>query len=358
MFTPPVCPNTDCPRHHAPSALFFVRKGYYHAKCRAYPIPRFRCRTCERGFSLQTFRADYRDHKPSLNARVFLSLVSGTGIRQSARVFGMARRCLHRKFQKIGHHLRGVNAQLRTDFPAGSSFQMDELGTFEHDRHCGPLTLPIAIEAKSYFIVATASAPIRPSGRKSPTQKAKIARYEARYGRRRDGSRAAVRQVLEAIAVHTARHSQVRLRTDEKPMYVPLAKSVFGAERVVHERFSSKIPRNERNPLFKINLTDAMSRDNNGRLRRRSWLHSKLRVYLDLQMELFLAYRNYVRARTNYEVQSPAECLGFVRRLTADEALSWSQRFGERSVAIPCETRHAVTMFQRRAVQAAAAAAT
>jgi hypothetical protein len=164
-----------------------------------------------------------------------------------------------------------------------------------------------------------------------------------------------VRTVLEAIALHTRSHTHVHLRTDEKSMYVPLAKSVFGAERVVHERFSGKIVRDVRNPLFKINLTDAMARDNNGRLRRRSWLHSKLRRYLDLQMELFSAYRNYVRTRTNHDPRSPAKCLGFVeRRLTADEALSWSQRFGERSVAIPCETRHAVIVTQRRAALAAA----
>ena len=65
-----------------------------------------------------------------------------------------------------------------------------------------------------------------------------------------------------------------------------------------------------------------------------------------------------MRAGTNHEVQSPAQCLGFVRRLTADAALTGSQRFGERSVAIPGETRHAVTVAQRRASWAAAAAAT
>ena len=353
MFVPPVCPNTECTRHREPGHRFFVRKGYYQARCRGYAIPRFRCRSCRRSFSHQTFRADYHDHKPHVNATLFLLLVSGVGIRQSARFLGLSRKCTHRKFRKIGLQLRGANANLRGDFPPGSWFQMDELGTFEQDRHSGPLTLPIAIEAESYFVVAAESAPIRPSGRKSPSQKARIARHEGLHGPRRDGSRAAVRNVLEAIARRSGRLPHVRLRTDQKAMYAPLARSVFSAERLVHERYSGKIVRDERNPLFKINLTDAMSRDNNGRLRRRSWLHTKLRKYLDLQLELFAAYRNYVRPRTNEELVSPAQQLGFVDRLlTADELLSWSQRFGERSVAIPLATRSAVTVSVMRTASA------
>src|SRR5688572_14048506 len=303
MFVPPVCPNSECPRHRDPGAGFFIRKGYYRARCRAYAIGRFRCRSCRRGFSQQTFRADYRDHKPHLNAALFVLLSSGIGFRQASRNLGLSRHCLHRKFQKIARQLQGAHAHLLRDFKPDSWFQMDELGTFEQDRHTGPLSLPIAIEARSLLIVAAESAPIRPSGHKTREQKARIARYEALHGWRRDQSRAAVRRVLEAIATRAGNLETIVLRTDKKAMYVPLAKQVFAGKRLEHQRVSGKIARNVRNPIFKINLTDAMARDNNGRLRRRSWLHSKMRKYLDLQLALFIAYRNYVRRRTNHEVE-------------------------------------------------------
>ena len=353
MFTPPVCPNPDCARHREPGAGFFVRKGFYRARCRAYPIARFRCRTCRRWFSHQTFRADYRDHKPHLNAQLFLLLVSGVGIRQSGRVLPLSRHSTHRKFQKIGRQLQAAHANLLGDFKPGAWFQMDEFGSFEQDKHTGPLTVPVAIEASSLLVVAAESAPIRPSGRKTPAQKARIAAHERAHGRRRDESRAAVARVLDAIARRSSKLAHVVLRTDLKSMYVPLAKTAFG-RRLQHERFSGKITRDVRNPLFKINLTDAMARDNNGRLRRRSWLHSKMRKYLDLQLAVFLGYRNYVRTRTNYAPESPAQMLGFVpRRFTAEEMLSWSQRFGEQSVAIPCDSRDAITVAGRRAARAA-----
>ncbi|MEQ1893413.1 MAG: hypothetical protein ABL998_12775, partial [Planctomycetota bacterium] len=67
--------------------------------------------------------------------------------------------------------------------------------------------------------------------------------------------------------------------------------------------------------------------------RRESWLVSKKRRFLDLALQLHMAYRNLVRRRFNADEVSPAQMLGFVpRRLTAEELLSWSQVWGRRSV--------------------------
>jgi transposase-like protein len=56
-------------------------------------VPRFRCRTCRKGFSRQTFRADYRDHRPSLNDPLFRLIASGIGLRQAARNLALSPRC-------------------------------------------------------------------------------------------------------------------------------------------------------------------------------------------------------------------------------------------------------------------------
>ena len=59
--------------------------------------------------------------------------------------------------------------------------------------------------------------------------------------------------------------------------------------RAAHERISSKEPRDQRNPLKHINLTNAMARDLNGRLRRESWLVSKARRYLRMQLHVWIS---------------------------------------------------------------------
>jgi hypothetical protein len=125
----------------------------------------------------------------------------------------------------------------------------------------------------------------------------------------------------------------VVLRTDEKSTYPGLAEQAFGPGRLEHLCTNSKLARKTWNPLFPINHTEAMARDLCGRLRRESWLASKKRRYLELGVQLWMSYRNYVRRRFNFDRESPAEWLGFVgRRMRPGELLSWRQDWGGRSV--------------------------
>ena len=331
MFTPPRCPYSACLAHnieHLNDPSFFIRKGSYKPKCRAHPVPRFGCRLCRRTFSRQTFRFDFRDHKPHLNAPLFNLLASGLGLRQSGRVLRLSRRCTELKARKISTHLARLCSNLLDQFPAGSWFQMDEMETFESERRVSPLTLPVLIEKQSMLVVAAQSAPIRPSGKMSERRLAAIQRRERREGRRQDRSRSCLKKVLRRAAKYCKKLGAVFLDTDEKTLYPPLAKAAFGA-KLEHARYSSKLVRDASNPLFPINLTNAMARDLTGRLRRRSWLASKQRGFLDLQMNVFMAYRNFVRPRYNQEHKTPAQLLGLVaKRLRPAQLLGWRQDRG------------------------------
>jgi len=78
-----------------------------------------------------------------------------------------------------------------------------------------------------------------------------------------------------------------------------------------------------------------MSRDNCGRLRRKSWLVSKAARFLKAHLDIFAVYRNYVRKRFNRDEpkRAPACLLGLLeRRLWPDEALRWRQDWGRRSI--------------------------
>ena len=69
-----------------------------------------------------------------------------------------------------------------------------------------------------------------------------------------------------------------------------------------------------------------------GRLRRELWLISKKRRYLDLALQVHMAYRNLVRRRFNRDKESLAQLLGFLPRgLKPAEVLLWRQDWKERS---------------------------
>ena len=278
---------------------------------------------------------DYRDHRPHLNARVFESIASGIGLRQTSRNLGLSRRCTELKFRKVARHLEHLNRNLRGPLPEGSILVFDELETYEGRRNTRPLTVPVLIERGSRFVISSESAPIRPSGRMTEARLRAIAEDERRFGKRPNRSRSAVLRVFRRGAALVQGLSEVVLQTDEKSTYPRLAERVFGKQRLRHERTNSKLARRTWNPLFPINHTEAMARDLTGRLRRDSWLASKQGRFLDLALQIHMAYRNYVRRRFNRDRESPAELLGFApRRLRPTELLSWRQDWGAASLSV------------------------
>src|SRR5262245_16267607 len=236
MFQPPRCPHRSCSQHHDPAPGFFRSHGHYQPLCRPHPVPRFRCTACNRTFSRQTFRMDYRDHRPDLNARLFQSLASGVGLRQTSRNLRLSVRCTELKFRKIARHLRRLNLNLRTSLAAGAQLQLDELETYEGKRNTRPLSVPVMIEAETRYIIWAESATIRPRGKMTPSRRLAIERDEVRFGRRRDRSRRSVRRSLERAAVLLDKAEVVRLDTDQKSSYLDLARRVFGKRRILHRR--------------------------------------------------------------------------------------------------------------------------
>jgi transposase-like protein len=331
LFSPPRCPNADCIAHsieRCRHTRFFVRHGYYRPRCRPRPVPRFRCRNCRRTFSRQTFRQDYRDHKPHLNAKLLELLAHGLGLRQSAMILKLSRRCAEMKARKLSRHLEGLNKNLLDQFPEGCSFQMDEMESFEQERTVLPITVPVLIEQESMFIVDARSAAIRASGKMSERRLSAIKRRERAEGARRNDSRGCLKRVLREAAKFCKKLSRVRIDTDEKSTYPGLIRQAFGPE-TEHRQSSSKLPRDSSNRLFPINHINAMARYLTGRLRRRSWLSSKQRRFLDLQLNVLKAYKNFVRPRFNGETETPGMVLGLVReRLAATDLVSWRQDWG------------------------------
>jgi hypothetical protein len=210
---------------------------------------------------------------------------------------------------------------LRGHLPTGTSLHFDEIETYEGQRNARPLSVPVLIETETRFILWAESAPIRPRGSMTKKRKETIAKSEERHGIRKDLSRKSVFRTLRKGADLLSIGDAVTLQTDEKSSYSAIARQLFG-ERLAHHRTNSKLVRLTFNPLFAINSEEAIMRDLMGRLRRDSWLVSKMRRYLDIAIHVHIAYRNLIRYRFNDERESPAQMLKFLpRRLSPTEVL-------------------------------------
>ena len=325
----------DCPAHSSPASNHFIKHGYYSARCRPRPIPRFRCRTCSRTYSRQTFRLDYRDHKPHLNLGLLRLLTSGVGLRQTSRILNLSRRCVEIKARKIANHLGHLNLNLRAPLKEGSVLQLDEIETYETKRRERPVTFPILIETESRFIIWGESGTLSPRGRMNTSRRLAIAADSRKYGKRRDESKAAVRRTLAKAIPMVWGLSKLLVQSDEKSTYPGLLREAFGQDNHLHHTTSSKRERTIQNPLFPINQMEALARDLLGRLRRESWLVSKKREFLDQAFQMFMAWKNYVRPRFNRDKETPAMLAGIVgRKLRPGELVGWRQDFGQSRLPI------------------------
>ena len=331
-FVPPFCPNVGCKQHAAPQPRFFRHHGYYVAACRDQPVPRYRCVHCGKTFSTQTFRQDYRDRRPEVNEDLSKYLISGVGYRQSARLLKMGVHAVQWKARKLARHAGFLHRNLCRKLPSGRTFLLDEEETYE-GASIRTLTMPVLMERDTWFVVATAVGSTRRLAAAGTARRRWQDKEEQKHGPRPDQSRECVSAVMKSLDGCLDGGSLV-LRSDEKSSYPTVAKEIFG-ERVKHEQTSGRNPRTVFNPLFPINTTLAMTRDNCGRLRRKSWLVTKKGVRLQLHMQQFVVYRNYVRKRFNRdkEPKSPAVHLELIpRSLTLADAIRWRQHWGLLSI--------------------------
>ncbi len=304
----------------------------YFSRCRRRGVQRYRCTTCGCSFSRQTFRHDYRDRRPEANVRLFFLMTSGVGFRQAGRLLEMDVRAVQQKQRKLARTLGFLHGNLCPSLPGDRTWLLDEEETYE----CAsirPLTMPVLIEQQTWFVVATSVGSIRRLAPAGAARRRRQDREEQQGGPRPDQSSECVRAVLDDLS-RKVPHGNVTLHTDQKASYATLARGVFG-DRLTHLTTAGTRLRDTHNPLFAINTTLAMTRDNCGRLRRRSWLVTKKAERLQEHLFVFTAYRNYVRRRFNRdkEAETPASFLELLpRNLYRHEILAWRQDWGDLSI--------------------------
>jgi hypothetical protein len=248
-------------------------------------------------------------------------MVSCVGQRQAARALGVARRTVERRVRWLAAHAEAFQKYRLRDAALHGPFQLDEMESFEANRY-QPVTVPVLIDRKTLFIVATAVGPLRRKGRMTSLQRRRRAEHEAVHGRRPAGSMRAVHQVLGRLVPLTADRAVV-LESDRKALYGQLGVRTFGS-RFVWRTHSAAARRDRDNPLFPINHTNARLRHFLARLRRRTWCVSKSRAALQGHLQIAALWANWCRGITNRTPTTPAQALALASRpYRPEELLAW-----------------------------------
>ena len=278
--------NPNCPNCGATGS---VKYGRYHRHEDAQTIQRYRCVDCGTCHSSATHTDTYRQKRRRLNSAIEMDIVSSTSQRRIALKHKCDRKTVAKKIQFLAARARKRSAEWLANQPAFESVQFDELITFEHSR-LKPLSVAVMCCTRSRSIVAYGVAPIPATGKTAE-------RSVEKYGKRADRSGAMRKRVLKEIAPKLS--DSVVITTDEHKRYSAEIKHACpGATHIQHPSVrgsltgQGELKRTGYDPLFNINHTLAMMRDNIKRLTRKTWCTTKRADALDDVIAIYMHFHN------------------------------------------------------------------
>lgn len=277
------------------SGRFYIKKGYYKTKWNRQLVPRYKCKTCGVLFSSHTFLRTYRQKKPYLNQDVFKWYASSTTQRRIAKVLGVNRKTVVRKFMFVAGLARKEHERFIKEGELKTSFvQFDEVETFEHTR-LKPVSVTAAVRVKTGEIIEARVAVMRCKGHLARVSNEK-------YGLRDDTRRAARVEVLRKVGACSASEKAggLTIYSDGKLAYPAIARHVvphasFETYKSIRARPMSGNRRNKDDKLFAINLVAAKLRHDLSRMARKSWVTTKSIDRLQAHLDLYIAFNNGYR---------------------------------------------------------------
>ena len=338
-FVPRRCPNLEC--DSARSGFEWIHWGWHVRKKAPHRVRRFRCCTCERTFSTQTFRFTYWQKCPELDSRVRISGLSCSANRQIASIVGCNKQTVAHKLERLGRQsLRFQHRELRTRATRlKGSLLFDGLGSFEQSQFF-PYWLNVAVHAESSFALAFTDSPLRRSGTMTRRQRHQREALEARLGRPpRSSIIDGTAELLESVRPYL--DETIVLRSDEHPAY-PIAIRRAGLGHLPHRVTSGRDPRTPWNPLFEVNLSDLILRHTGSHLKRETIAFSRRRQAALEKAAMWAVHRNFMqprRARWKRTDPTPAMLVGVARKRLTFEEIYGERIFPDEAILPPALRR-------------------
>lgn len=274
-----------CP--HCKKENQFIKAGKYNKK-NGKIVQRFKCKSCNKGFSEQTFSYDYRFRKTHADLTIFRSLCTSTSQRKTALLAGVNPKTVDLRVKRFGMLcIENLRKMRELEIPEEIAF--DEMESFEHSK-CKPVTLPIAVNMKNRKILAISSGNIAAKGHLAEISKRK-------YGLRKCERNKALEEMF--MNLKELGSQSFSFITDESPHYPKKVKKHFPACKYL--RFKGRracvvgqgeLKEGGRDPLFNLNHTYAMIRDNIKRLTRRTWCTTKKLLNLNYMLHIYAFFHN------------------------------------------------------------------
>lgn len=212
-------------------------------------------------------------------------------MRRFALLFDVSRTTVKRKVEFLANQARLSQADwLKSQEVPFYKVEFDDLETFEHTK-CKPVTVTLFVESEKSKILGYSVARIGAKGHLAAISRKK-------YGKRLNESFEKREELFKRMKPFIAQKALIK--SDKHPHYLRPLKTHF--PDCEHRSFKGvrgssvtgqgEMKKTSYDPLFRINQSFAMLRDNLKRLSRRTWCTSKNLEALDDQIAIYVDFHN------------------------------------------------------------------
>ncbi len=277
----------QCPHCHNEACL--IKKGFYVRPSDLKKIRRYQCKICRKWISDQWWSHEYRLRKRRINQEIFNLICRGMSQRAVAEHLNVKREAIARRMIRFGRCSKANLESYRLSRNPAKTIEIDEMESFEKTK-CKPLTIPIAVEHKTRKILALQIGRIAPKGQL--TEKA-----FKKYGHIVCERNICLKELFKELQLCV--HPQCTIKSDKSYHYLSPIKTYFPEAK--HLSFKGRKPKETGlgelkkggfDPIFSINHSLAMFRDNLKTLSRKTWCTSKKIERLENLLYMYSWFHN------------------------------------------------------------------
>ena len=301
MFIPVHCPHPGCSNYHHPQTANWYRYfGIYRTKTFG-SIPRFRCNSCRKTFSSQTFSINYYAKKTLKMRDLYAQVNGGVGIRKIARNLNVHHNTIRNRIARMTRNAILIHQQILSNLPFREDFVADGFESFCFSQYF-PDNYHLLVGESSQFVYRTDYITLRRKGRMREDQKKKRADLEKQWRAPKGNLERSFGELCEWLAGMTSkRRSLLTLYTDEKTEYrralmkSPICGPEISDRRWFHHTTSSHKARNRANRLFAVNYMDREIRKDMAAHARQTVQFNRNVNDAMLRMSLYVFDHNYLK---------------------------------------------------------------
>jgi hypothetical protein len=293
------CPNPDCSNHYAETdeKKWFIKKGC-HQTAAFGKVQRYICKSCNRGFSDQTFSLNYYLKINTDFRKLFDQFNSSNSDCFTARHFDMSFDSLQIRRHRMARNALFFQSKVLEGVNIGESLCADGLETYTKSKYY-PVNINVLMGRETRFLYYFTESHQRRKGQMTKGQKIRI---ETEYQDKSfSGSvlRIQFKKIIDFISEKKEK-GKVFLYTDEHKTYKTIIdewniNAVENPPYIEHHQTNSKAPRTKDNPLAAGNYIDRLIRKDQPNHRRKTICKARNDRNMLSRMTCYMFSHNFLK---------------------------------------------------------------